>query len=120
MSQDAFYDTSSVVISNGASVASAPYALNGEHLVGIVMPATWDAAVLTFQASMDGTNFANAYDNNGNEITVQAAASRWIEIPPGLLAAAKGIKVRSGTSGTPVTQTSAGNRALTMIARRYR
>lgn len=117
MSQDVFADTSSVVIANGASLSGA-YALNGEHLVAIQMPAGWDTAALTFQASYDGSTFVNAYDNNGSEITVQAAASRWIEIPALLLSGAKSLKVRSGTSGVAVNQTAA--RTLIMIARRYR
>lgn len=80
--------------------------------VALVIPsANWVAADITFQASFDGgTTWLNLFDSGSDtEITVQAAASRFI----GLLAAVadplsgiQWLKVRSGTSGAAVNQTT--------------
>ena len=105
-----------VTIANGGSVSGAAPAAS-LHLVGIQMPAAWTAAALTFQGSADGVTFNDAYDNNGAEINVQAAASRYIAIPPTLLARVPALYVRSGTTGTPVAQ--GGARVLTLIFARY-
>lgn len=117
MSQDTFYDAVSAVIANGASLSGA-YALNGEHLVGIAMPAAWTAAVMTFQGSVDGLTYQSCYDMSGNEITVQAGQALNHGIPPGALAGWKFLKIRSGTTAAPVSQGAA--RTVTMVARRYR
>jgi hypothetical protein len=83
---------------------SAAVSMEGTDLVGLFMPAAWTAGVLTFQASYDGTNFSDAYDIYGSEITLQTAASRYLAVPPLTLPDLKAIKIRSGTSATPVTQ----------------
>ena len=46
-------------IANGASLSDA-LTLNGSQVAVIEMPASWNAAVLTFQSSLDGTNYFNA------------------------------------------------------------
>ena len=91
----------------GADGLSDVVDLLGGVLVAIQMPATWVAADLTFQVSLDGVNFANLYDIDGNEIVVSAAASRVIGLTDveRWLSGGK-IKIRSGTSGTPVNQTA--------------
>lgn len=94
---------------------SAEVNLGGLRLFGIYMPAAWTAAVLTFQASPDGTNWYDVYDKDGNEVTAQAAASRFVSLDPVVFAAAAYIKVRSGTSGTPVVQSA--ERALSLALR---
>jgi hypothetical protein len=103
-------------IANGASLGSGVN-LNDQHLVGIVMPAAWTAAALTFSGSLDNSTWFDIYDNNGVELTVQAAASRFIAIPAGLLPPLPYLRVRSGTSGTPVNQ--AGARILTFRGKFY-
>jgi hypothetical protein len=76
-------------------------------LCGIIMPATWTAASLTFQACVDGASWEELYDNAGNEITITVAASRYIIIPPTLLLPMPYLKVRSGTAASPVNQVAA-------------
>lgn len=103
------------VITSGVSLSTAvnidPY-----RLVGIAMPATWTAANLTFQASHDnGTTYNNLYDDLGTEMTVTAAASRYITLDPAVFAGINYLKVRSGTSGTPVNQ--GGDRTITLVTR---
>ncbi|GIQ73197.1 hypothetical protein [Bradyrhizobium sp. RD5-C2] len=104
-----------VTIALGASLSGALYV--GEKIaVGILMPAAgWDAAALTFLASVDGQNFSSVYDSSGNELTVQVAASRYIYLDPTAFVGVNQIKVRSGTSAAPVNQTAA--RALTLVTR---
>lgn len=108
-------ETTTAVIANGASL-SGEIDLQGFSLQAIVMPSAWTAANLTFQASdTSGGTFNNVHDDAGAEVTVTAAASRCI----GLDAVAREldglryVKVRSGTSGTPVNQ--GAERTLTLL-----
>jgi hypothetical protein len=73
--------------------------------VAIQMPAAWDAAALTFQASADGSTYNDVYNSSGTEYTVQAAAARYIPLDVIDFAGMPYIKIRSGTTGTPVAQT---------------
>lgn len=111
----AFYpDRFVVTIPEGGSVSDV-VDLDGVHLVGIQMPATWDAANITFQASADGVTFADLYNQSGSEVTVDAAAGRFIALDPTLFAGIRFLKVRSGTAATPVNQAAA--RTLILVAR---
>lgn len=87
------------------TTVSGPVYLNGLAVVGFVMASTWDAADLTFQMSVDGTTYNNVYDDDDNEYTVQASASRYVLVEPVEMRGVRWLQVRSGTSGTPVTQT---------------
>lgn len=73
------------------------------------IPAVWTTANLTFQGcdTPDGT-FVNIYDSAGNELTAVAAASRLIVDIPELLPV-RYLKIRSGTTGTPVLQAQTRN-----------
>jgi hypothetical protein len=105
-----------VTIANGASLSDA-VDMSGLQLVAIQMPSGWTTANLTFQAgvivSQDGKNtitYGNVLDDGGTEVVVTAAANSFITIRPTVAAALRGIKslkVRSGTSGTPVSQAAA-------------
>lgn len=93
--------------------------LTGYTLAGVLMPGTWTSGNLTFQASHEGTTFTNLYDSGGTEVTITAAASRYIVLSPEHLVAFAGVqklKVRSGTSGSPAQQ--AGARTVYLIGRR--
>lgn len=103
------------VIANGASL-SAEVDLEGYKIVAVQMPAGWDAAALTFQASAtSGGTFGNVYDDSGTEVSATVAASRVVGMDyiAGALAALRFIKLRSGTSGSAVNQTA--ERTLTLI-----
>jgi hypothetical protein len=101
---------------NDATGLSTPADLGGCSAVRIGMPAAWTAASLTFQVSVDGVSYANLYKSDGTEYSVSAAASREILLSPADFAGIRFLKVRSGTSGTPVTQLTA-DRILTITAR---
>ena len=85
---------------------SAAVALDLVRYSGIIMPAAWDAANLTFQvATALAGPYTNLYNSAGAEVVVTAAAGRTImteNLPkwPYLI-------IRSGTAGTPVVQTAA-------------
>lgn len=92
-------------IANGASLSSAVM-IDEAMLVGIIMPGTWTAANLTLQAAgeNDESTFNNVYDKDGTEVTITAAASRYITLEPAKFAGIKQLKIRSGTSGSAVNQ----------------
>lgn len=93
-----------ITIATSTTLAAA-VKLGTGRLFGIVIPATWTAANLTFQASYDGTNYFNLYDDSGTEVTVTAAASRFIMLAnPMAWFGIQYLIIRSGTSGTPVAQ----------------
>jgi hypothetical protein len=98
-----------VIIANGASLSSAVDLVNN-RLSYISMPSSWTAANLTFQVSEDGLTWNNLYDDVGSEVTVAAAASRVLRVDLAKWLAVRYLKIRSGTSGTPVAQ--GGDRTL--------
>lgn len=108
-------------VSVNASLSEAVEDLRGYRLAAIQMPDSFDGTSLTFQAnSQPGDAYQNVHDAAGNEITVTAAAGEFIsmggqEVED--LVGAWGIKVRSGTSGTPVTETA--DRVIELIYTAY-
>ena len=93
-----------VTIASGTSL-SAAVNCGGLRLFGLVMPAAWTTANLTFQMSHDGgATWVNMYDASGTELTTPAAASRFIAVDPAQFAAVTLIKVRSGSAATAVNQ----------------
>jgi hypothetical protein len=104
-----------VAIAAGQSL-SAPVGIGFKVVVGFSIPTGWITAPLTFQITRDGVNFQEYVDG-----TAAANPAGAVQIPPGAtstLAAntdvyvATGtfdgvnwLKLRSGTSGTPVAQT---------------
>lgn len=107
--------TATATIASAASL-SGEVDLAGYRNFAIQMPATWTAANLTFQvATASGGTFQDLYDDFGNEVTVTAAASRGIALDgmAGALAAWRYLKIRSGTTGTPVNQ--AAERSLVVV-----
>lgn len=107
----------SVIIANGASLSSAADFGTMGRLLALIMPATWDAATITFQVSDDGVNFQNLRDDAGNETTwtVIAAANYGARMDMArVFSRWQWVKVRSGTSGAPVNQTA--QRTITLLA----
>lgn len=109
-------------IASGQSL-SAQVDIGPKKLVGIVMPAGWDAADITFQASPDGgTTFGELFSTDGVAADAVAAvqihspaAAQYIVIAPEQLRSVNSLKVRSGTSGAPVNQTA--SRAVLLLVR---
>lgn len=86
--------------------------LGAMRLQRINMPAAWDAAGLTFQASVDGAAFLDLHDKGG-EVSVPAAAGRSIVVDQAAFRGVRYLRVRSGTAAAPVAQLAA--RALTLV-----
>lgn len=110
-----------VTIASSASLSDARdlgLTTSGAKFVGIVMPASWDTADLTFQGSDDNATFNNVYDDNDAEVTVQAGSARSIgfrnEVQQAL-SAFRFIKVRSGSAASPVTQSA--SRILNLLVK---
>ncbi len=106
--------TTTVTIANGASLSGAAD-LDQYTLAAVVLPGTWTAAALTFQVTYDGTNYFDLSDKDG-EVSISstvAVASKAIALEPYKFLRVAGVKVRSGTSGTPVNQ--GGARILTLV-----
>ena len=106
-----------LIIDASEAVTDEYVDLHGLLLCGIHMPDTWTTANITFQgapsqgASTGSTDepdtFNDMYDASGTEVTVTAAASRYINLDPASYAGARFLKIRSGTTGTPVNQAAA-------------
>lgn len=102
------------VIANNAAL-SAAVDLVGFRLAGIIIPASWTTANITFVTSPDGTNWFDRYDHQGAEYVVTVGgASRSIIVPMVDFLGVRHLKIRSGTTGTPVNQ--GGERTLTLLA----
>jgi hypothetical protein len=112
--------TKTATIASGQSL-SGEVDLEDAEYVSIVMPAAWDAASLTFQASpTSGGTFYDVYNAGGSEMSLTVAAQRVVTMRQTnvheLLPTLRYIKIRSGTSGTPVNQTA--QRDITLICKR--
>ena len=104
--------TKQVTIGAGVSL-SAAVDLNDHRLRAIAVPSGWDAADITFQASENGTDYFNLHEaSTDTEVTVQAAASRFIVVNKDLFSMIRFLKVRSGTAGAAVNQADAVTLAL--------
>ena len=115
--------SSYTLLASGAAAVSPAVAggvaMGADTLVGIWMPATWVTAALTFQVSPDGgTTWLELFNDGGTAISITAAASQYISLVTNSNYTWRGInmlKVRSGTSGSPVVQT--GGATVTLIGR---
>lgn len=106
--------TSPATVANGASLSGA-IDLGTARLFAIQMPAAWTAASVTFQASSDCSTYANLFNDAGTEVAATVAASQYIVMAsPAAWLGIRCLKVRSGTSGTPVNQ--GADRVLTIVA----
>lgn len=103
--------TQTASIASGSSLSSA-LDLGASKLVAIQMPSVWTAAALTFQASIDGVNYFDVYDNN-TERSYTVAASRMLVLQLSDWIGIKYLKIRSGTSASPVNQ--AADRELVLL-----
>jgi hypothetical protein len=104
-------ETATATIANGASL-SGVVDLGGRKLVAIVMPGTWTAASLTFQASPDGVTYYNVYDG-ATERALVVAASYYSALNIGDWVGFRYLKIRSGTAASAVNQ--AAERVLTLV-----
>jgi hypothetical protein len=105
-------------------IVTATIAINGslsgevdigtKSLVGLIVPATWIAASITFQVSPDGgTTWAVLMDPSTAgpytiaTVTVTGGLPAAVAVDPTKLRGFVSYKIQSGTNGTPVVQTTA-------------
>jgi hypothetical protein len=108
------FPTKTATIAASGSLSDA-IETGGGTFTGIIMPAAWTAAALTFQGSVDGTNFFNLYDEFGTEVSYAADASRFIRIGPSDNFSVPVLRIRSGPAASAVTQ--AAERIITIVLR---
>ena len=109
--------TFTATIANGESLSGA-VDLEGYTLTGIYMPGTWAAAAITLQSDSPvaaENTFLNVYDDAGTEKSITTAASRFVLLDPSEFVGIRRLKVRSGTSASPVNQS--GGTDVLLIAR---
>jgi hypothetical protein len=104
MSQIGLSTIPAVIAASGS--LSAEIDLGAQYLVGLYVPSNWTSANITFQVSPDEVNFGNFFSYLGAEVTFVAVPGQYLGVDPTLWKGARAIKVRSGTSGAPVTQTA--------------
>lgn len=107
-------DIKTAIIAEGASL-SGVINLGAGTPVTIEMPASWDAADITFMESASGATFQDYYDTDGSEITVTASGNRAIRLDASKFAGVGFLQLRSGTSSSPVNQSQ--ERIITLITR---
>lgn len=109
-------ETITATIGSAGSVSTAVDLLGGRLVALTIGGTAWTTANITFQASADGTNYADLYDDAGNEVTVTADASQFLAMDSTEnFLGVRYLKLRSGTSGTPVNQTA--QRTITLVVR---
>lgn len=100
-------------IANGASLSDIQK-VDGK-LVGLIIPAAWTAAAITFSASQDGSAFADLWETStGTAVertiasaNIPTAASRFLSLSLSDWIGINFLKVRSGISGAAVNQGAA-------------
>lgn len=111
--------TATATIADAASLSGAVYI--GGRLLRLIIPGVIASAAITFQVSDDGTNFYNLYDDDtgGTEVSLAASTGqRAYRLNGNYWSGIAWLKVRSGTSGTPVVQ-SGGDDILLVSAGEY-
>jgi hypothetical protein len=114
-------NTTSVVIPNGTSTSGIiDLRTVPRELAGIIMPAAWTNAALTFEVSVDGTNFFVLH-NGTAEFTILAAGGAAAGLAITLFTYQSQfsdwpfVRIRSGVIGAYVNQGAA--RTLQVVTR---
>lgn len=100
-----------VTIGSGASL-SDEVNMSGYFLTGLYVPAGWTPANMTIQASNGDDVFYDVYFGS-DEYTLDAVGGRFLIVEPVKFAGIRRIKLRSGTSASPVNQ--GAERAIVMM-----
>jgi len=110
------HEITATIALNG-NLSAAVY-IGGEFsLIGVLYPAAWTAAGMSFQVSFDGVTYHVLRDDSGTEITKTVNAGEYRELDSSEFKSAIYLKIQSGTSGAPVAQLAA--RSIRFYARRY-
>jgi hypothetical protein len=110
------HKSASVTIPNGGSIMADGVDLNQFTPVGVLLPAGWTSAGLSFAASPDGATYGALYDKDGEVMIATLAGGEYVVLDPLKFFGARWLKIRSGTAGSPVNQ--GADRVLTLVVRR--
>ena len=70
-------ESETFTIANGQTTSNA-IKLMGRSLAALIMPAAFTGTSLTIKASIDGVTYLDAYNTDGNILTISCAANRYI------------------------------------------
>jgi len=108
--------TAFATIAAGESLSDAADCEAGRP-VRILMPEAWDGAQLSFQVSIEGTDFYDLYDADGREVTLVChGGNRSVVLPGSAAIAVAFVKIRSGSTEYPVKQSAERKFRITMDA----
>lgn len=108
--------TPAVLIPAGAPGLSAIVNIGMAEIIGYTIGTHWQAADISLQASADGVTFYEVLKAaDGSAYSTKAAATGYYLLATPLRIGPY-IKIRSGTSGSPVNQTD-GDATVTLILR---
>ncbi len=110
--------TVTATIADDASLSGAVDLGSGMMLCGVAAD-DWTAADMTFQVAdaIDGT-FYDLYDQNATEKNVKFAADRHVALDDGTFwTGVRFLKIRSGTSASPVVQDRTGGTPVTLFVK---
>jgi len=109
-----YFDLTAIIASGSSLSAAIP--LDRRPVLRILIPSGWTTASITFLGSYNGADYFDITDEAGDEVELAAAASKMLQIAnPDNWGGIPYLKIRSGTSGTPVTQ--AADRTITLSVR---
>jgi hypothetical protein len=89
--------TDTVTIASSGTTSTALTLQGGRVPIAIVTPSALTGTAFTFQASTDGTNFFNLY-NEATQYSVNVGASRYIALNPDVFQAIRHIRIVSGSA----------------------
>jgi hypothetical protein len=98
-----------VTISSGQTTSTA-LDCGGCNLVGIIFPAAFTGATVSFEGSVDGTNFYTMKNDTGSTLSLTASTSSFVAIVPSDFAAAGHLKIVSASS-------EGADRTITLVYR---
>ena len=96
LAADPIYTQDAVVANGGTNSSSVD--LNGHVLIGIATPADLTSTSGELQTSIDNETWLPIYDREGNQFTLELAASRFIAIPPGDIAGLHNVRIVVGSA----------------------
>ena len=103
------FSTITATIANGQSLSGAvDLGAGSARAFALYVPSVWTGTTtsITFQASADGTNYGELYNDTGTEVTVTVTGVSTFVVfsQPVTWLGIRYLKVRSGTAASPVTQ----------------
>jgi hypothetical protein len=99
--------TQTVTIAAGASLSGASTKYPGYRLCAVITASTWDAAKISFQGSVDGTNYFVIKPKGTEYECAAVTGAALVPIEPQYFLIPDTIKVQSGISTAATNQVDA-------------